>query len=838
MALPAQFNTSTLTGKYVDILGNPLAGRQLRLTFAPEALVVASADTIVIPDVRVITLDVNGVFIVDIPDPTDPDVNPHDWTYQVEEMFGANRRYPIEFSGPGPHDMSDLSPVPSSAGDAVVVGPGVLAGGTTGQVLAKASPTDYDTAWSSLDAATAAVVTPGGSATAAALAADPALRAAFGSVRRDLREFVLPGETLDYTGATDASVIIQRGIDALTLLYAADGMARQLVAPPGRYRLTTQLYIEPGVGLLGSGRDETVLFPEAHQSGLTIRTINVKPADLGGAGKTYDDCHFADFTIDAVNQDNSTPSLSVKGIFLQWMKRGSFRRVAVKNTLGTGFGCDYLRDVTFDSCFASGCGRSASPGAGAGAGFGVATGWYDDEPVMLRNCVSVGNKTHGFFTECKWDGTAVYPAQPVKHSRGFSLIGCTASGNYEGFRDAGSSGAVVHGCSFFGNTGNGAAVGPTAANLTGGKDGRISQCAIYGNGIDGVVLDRMQVGGYTVENSEIYSNVRYGLNHSGALGQWAYPMTIQRTRIHDNGGSGMRFPTASESLNRLSLVENEVFDNGTDTALADRDGITIYNALTRPTVRGNRCYNTLGSAGPQQYGIWLRGTATSIEPVVELNDVRINAAGALRVDHTIADQTYVRSNILPGYAWSDSFTRADAATLGATETGDKLWQPGSSVTSGVASNQAYAYSADTTGRTTAVDSGSPTGAGTFTITLAVAGAQRRGRTVARGGGANSTTHIALLHRTGTSDFRYQIVTRSGTTDTLVSQLSALSADGDVHQIIQDAAGNVTVNINGTQVYTGNIPYATVPAGGRYGFGGTSGAGTDGTRFDSASFVPA
>lgn len=131
MALPPQYDLVTLTGRYVDILGNPLAGQQIRLTLAPEALVVTAADTIITPDVRIITLDVNGYFSVDVPASDDPDVNPNGWTYHVEEGFGARRSYNIQVLRPGPHDMSDLAPVPSSPGVGIVAG-GAPTGGAGG----------------------------------------------------------------------------------------------------------------------------------------------------------------------------------------------------------------------------------------------------------------------------------------------------------------------------------------------------------------------------------------------------------------------------------------------------------------------------------------------------------------------------------------------------------------------------------------------------------------------------------------------------------------------------------------------------------------------------------
>lgn len=146
MALPSQFNLVTLQGRFVDLLGQPLVGKKIVLAIAPDALTVAAAKTIVTPEVRTIVLDDNGSFSEQVPATDDPDVNPTNFTYTVTEQFGRNRRYNIEVPLGGPWDLSDLAPVASSPGIGIVVGR-VSPGGTSGQVLVKASAADYDTEW-------------------------------------------------------------------------------------------------------------------------------------------------------------------------------------------------------------------------------------------------------------------------------------------------------------------------------------------------------------------------------------------------------------------------------------------------------------------------------------------------------------------------------------------------------------------------------------------------------------------------------------------------------------------------------------------------------------------
>lgn len=124
MALPNEFNLVTLTGRFVDLLGQPLAGRKITLSIAPTAITVAAAKTIITPEVRTLTLDADGSFSELVPATNDPDVNPSNFTYQVAEEFGARRRYNISVPlENGPHDLSELAPVEVSPGVGIVVGP-------------------------------------------------------------------------------------------------------------------------------------------------------------------------------------------------------------------------------------------------------------------------------------------------------------------------------------------------------------------------------------------------------------------------------------------------------------------------------------------------------------------------------------------------------------------------------------------------------------------------------------------------------------------------------------------------------------------------------------------
>jgi hypothetical protein len=115
MPLPLSFGTITLTGKYVDFLGQPAAGT---VQFTPPANVFLKAtdvDVMIVPKTVTVTLDVDGAFSITLPVTDDPDVVPA-FTYAVAENVGGVRRsfnVEIPHTLTSPVDLSDLAPTGS-----------------------------------------------------------------------------------------------------------------------------------------------------------------------------------------------------------------------------------------------------------------------------------------------------------------------------------------------------------------------------------------------------------------------------------------------------------------------------------------------------------------------------------------------------------------------------------------------------------------------------------------------------------------------------------------------------------------------------------------------------
>lgn len=118
MALTPNLSTVTVSGTYVDIQGNPIAGQ---VSFTPRAILTDPAyDQIIIAKTIYVTLDSNGSFSVVLPVTDDQDLDPYDFTYSVEEAFSGGRTYDISIpSSPSTLDLADV--VPALADDGTTV---------------------------------------------------------------------------------------------------------------------------------------------------------------------------------------------------------------------------------------------------------------------------------------------------------------------------------------------------------------------------------------------------------------------------------------------------------------------------------------------------------------------------------------------------------------------------------------------------------------------------------------------------------------------------------------------------------------------------------------------
>ena len=84
MALPVSFNTVTVTGRYLDFKGQPVAG-VISFVPTPDAVLDIPEMTFLMASGLTATLDVTGAFTLALPATDDPDVVPVGWSYRVVE---------------------------------------------------------------------------------------------------------------------------------------------------------------------------------------------------------------------------------------------------------------------------------------------------------------------------------------------------------------------------------------------------------------------------------------------------------------------------------------------------------------------------------------------------------------------------------------------------------------------------------------------------------------------------------------------------------------------------------------------------------------------------------
>ena len=112
MAIDASVTQITVTGNFVDFLGDAIAG-QVQFTLS-DMLRNSLANQMVVPSTITVTLDANGSFSTSLPATDDTDVIPS-FLYTVEEAFPSGRTYTVTApaASVGSLSLADISPVPT-----------------------------------------------------------------------------------------------------------------------------------------------------------------------------------------------------------------------------------------------------------------------------------------------------------------------------------------------------------------------------------------------------------------------------------------------------------------------------------------------------------------------------------------------------------------------------------------------------------------------------------------------------------------------------------------------------------------------------------------------------
>ncbi|WP_194385201.1 right-handed parallel beta-helix repeat-containing protein [Microbacterium luteum] len=444
----------------------------------------------------------------------------------------------------------------------------------------------------------------------------------------DIRKFLAPGETLPSNEESDIGPLLQTAVDTLSALAAFAG-PRTITFPEGRFKLTTPVIWKTSVGLVGAGRANTVFLPEGSAQLAAMASL-----DFTG---TLDDIVFRDFVIDCSAQV-STPTATIKGFSLRYLQRALFERVTVRESWGTGFGNDFSQDVTYVDCIAIGCGRGGTYRWGAGAGFGIGVGMFPNESSTFINCWSLDNHSSGFFFE------RLANMLDQTDGRGYTMIGCTARGNFTGINDAGVHGLLVSDCHLTDNEMAGFCLSGSAEAgqpRSGGKDGIVDMCVITRNGGEpgssGVLLRHAGTGGYTFTNNEITDNVGSGIG-SPASARLGAGWRFRGNRIERNSGAGVAIE--AQIFTRPEFDGNTVRENGYDEAATYRGGLVIVGDVIEPRIVNNTIQGHFGA------GVELLGAeSVCASPWIRQNRVTENWGGWLLNEKETLDSSGISDNL-------------------------------------------------------------------------------------------------------------------------------------------------------------------------------------------------
>lgn len=119
MAIPSNLSIVTVTGTYLDIAGNPIAGQ---VKFTPRAVLKnVTSNVILINSTITVTLDSNGFFSQILVATNDTDASPLNFTYFVEEAFIGGRSYDILLPASTPIvDVADIVGATEDTGTAAL----------------------------------------------------------------------------------------------------------------------------------------------------------------------------------------------------------------------------------------------------------------------------------------------------------------------------------------------------------------------------------------------------------------------------------------------------------------------------------------------------------------------------------------------------------------------------------------------------------------------------------------------------------------------------------------------------------------------------------------------
>jgi len=387
--------------------------------------------------------------------------------------------------------------------------------------------------------------------------------------------------------------------------------------PEGAYKLSAYLRPRNYVRYQGVGIGRTILKP--YQSAAFTGS--------GTLANPIQSPEWFDMTWDGSNIPSNN---SLKGQFSEYLQNAHWERVECKNFTATGFGSDYLPGGRYINCIASGNGRGQAVGGPGMSGFGIGTGMYDVEDVLVQGNIAFNNTNYGIFFEKQGSDTfAPY------HSKGVRVIGNHCYGNTWGIGGCGVDTPVYSDNISRNNTYDGITLHEgSGVSPLGRPDKRAiitgNQC--YNNGRDGINLDYgiasipATDAQHIIDANRCYSNGRDGLRIIAP--KWASDVLrgIQvgpANRFDKNVGHGFSLIPAATAeagvhVDDLSLLGFSSANNGDS-------GVYIGVNTTRIRIKDIKAYDAQATK-TQKYGIYITASSVHTGALIVDNDLLGNSS--------------------------------------------------------------------------------------------------------------------------------------------------------------------------------------------------------------------
>jgi hypothetical protein len=430
--------------------------------------------------------------------------------------------------------------------------------------------------------------------------------------------------------SSNASEVIQYAINRV-----ADEGGGMVFIKAGVYNIKSPIAMKSGVSLVGEG-------------GINKATCLRGTADLGDNSiiqafgsptEPIRDFIIADLYLDGSDMPREPYTPTRKGIYMTYVENALFRGLRIANTPATGLGIDYLRNVIIVDSIVENCGTS---GQILGSnGFGIGTGKYTDEPIIIANCIARNNANAGFLYEV---------VDPTADAYYHGFFNCIAYGNRVGFLINGDSNVVIDGCISYNNSHHGIGLFYWAGRAP--KNIIISNCKIWGNGRHGIVGVEPGIENITITGCDIQFHTTAGFGH----GIWLAGKRIQiiGNRVAENNRIGIYIYSDHEGVEMRDYIvaNNIIYNNGKEGVAGANDGIRIQfvpgtNTIDSILIIGNRIFDDQ-EVKTQRYAISI-APAPIPNLYIYYNDLRGNAVGAILNPHFA---TRIKYNI--GYVTENS----------------------------------------------------------------------------------------------------------------------------------------------------------------------------------------